>query len=207
MTELPTYLEDQGFNLKQAGIWSDIPTMGPLLIGIPVAWLTDTLIAKKCTATINIRKGINILALAGQGGALVLISLLPTVAFFAGSGSGDSSNSGRHMSPVVVRISVVLLGIAVGCGACLGSASIANVYDIAPSTAGHVTSFFNCLSNVAGIIVPPATGLIQKHLGWNWVWRVAAAISFTAMLIWHLVGTGEVIEDRWIVRGRRKATE
>jgi hypothetical protein len=70
---------------------------------------------------------------------------------FDGSGSslsgggGETETARRQMSGLVVRISVVLLGVAVGCGACLGSAAIANVYDIAPTTAGHVTSVYNCL--------------------------------------------------------------
>ena len=37
--------------------------------------------------------------------------------------------------------------------------------EIAPTTAGHVTLFFNCLSNVAGIVVPPATGYIKHRWG------------------------------------------
>jgi ACS family sodium-dependent inorganic phosphate cotransporter-like MFS transporter 5 len=182
MTELPTYLEDQGFDLKQAGLWSDVPIMGPILIGVPIAWMTDTLIKQRCASTIAIRKGVNAFALGGQMGSLLAISFLPTVVtHLTHSGSGsvsedshfystDGSASTHHpmarqMSPAVVRISVVLLGIAVGCGSCLSSAAIANVFDIAPSTAGHVTSFYNCLSNVAGIIVPPVTGLIQHHFG------------------------------------------
>ena len=171
MTELPTYLEDNGFNLKQAGFWSDVPIMGPLIIGIPTAWLTDTLIKRSCAPTIVIRKAVNAFALGGQMIALIAISVLPTVAVMhhglhggggdgdgGGSASGtgwaqtleDSQSSGssdgahalaRHMSPTVVRISVVLLGIAVGCGSCLSSSAISNVFDIAPTTAGHVTSF------------------------------------------------------------------
>ncbi len=60
-----------------------------------------------------------------QLGALLAISFLPTVGvYIGGSGSGDIDGDGsggdaveQKMSPVVVRISVVLLGVAVGCGA------------------------------------------------------------------------------------------
>jgi hypothetical protein len=37
MTELPTYLLDFHFDLKQAGLWSDVPTLGPIVFCIPVA--------------------------------------------------------------------------------------------------------------------------------------------------------------------------
>jgi hypothetical protein len=81
-----------------------------------------------------------------------------------------------------VLLSVVMLGVATGCGSAgAGSGAVSNLYDIAPTTAGHVTSFFNCLSNVAGIIVPPATGFIKQHFGWSWVGRPRPLGSGTPM--------------------------
>ena len=55
--------------------------------------------------------------------------------------------------------------------------------DWAAAAAAAAATTDNCLSNVAGIIVPIATGVIQQHFGWNWVWRVAAVISGLALVV------------------------
>ena len=66
-------------------------------------------------------------------------------------------------------------------------------------TLESITVADNCVSNFAGIAVPPCTGFLKARVGWEGVWLVAAAINLVAAAVWQLASTGDNIEAEWLL--------
>ena len=115
MTELPSYLLERGFDLDAAGIWSDLPQAAPLVLSIPTAVVADWCI-KRSVPTLTVRRVANAVGLAGAGACMIGICYIEQT-----------------------KIKLCFLGAALGLGSAgAGSGSMSNLFDIAPSLAGHV---------------------------------------------------------------------
>lgn len=97
---------------------------------------------KRRVPTLTVRRVANGVGLAGAGGCMIGICFIEDT-----------------------EVKLVFLAAALGLGSMAGSGSASNLFDIAPSLAGHVTAFYNCVSNFAGIAVPPCTGYLRRTVG------------------------------------------
>lgn len=188
LTSIPKYMaEVLKFDIKSNGVLSSLPyLMFWLNINISGA-LADVLIRKNILTRTKTRKLFNVLG-----------NLVPAI-FVIGL---------AFMTCKLKYVAVGLLTVGVTfTGCCYGGGFMLTANDIAPAYAGIIFGISNTFATLPGIISPYIAGALtaEDPSNWRYVFFICAAIYIIGMIVFLIIGTGEV--QSWAIQTSAKSIQ
>ncbi|XP_049873430.1 putative inorganic phosphate cotransporter [Pectinophora gossypiella] len=175
MTQIPSYMSNVlGTDIKKNGVLSSLPYIAAYLVGFPIGFLADHILAKKILTVTTTRKLFNSIGL--YGAALVLIGLSFTPA--------DN-----------IVLAVTLLVLAVAVNACFYAGFILVHVDMSPNFCGSLMGISNTYANIIGLIAPLAAGALLKDetdpVEWRKVFFISSAVYVLSNTVFVIFGSCE----------------
>jgi predicted MFS family arabinose efflux permease len=164
LTWLPTYVTTElGFSLQAAGIIAITPNISSAIVGYISGAVCDQLI-KRGYRLIILRKTFFFVGCLLYAITLVLLAKMNDLG----------------ISPVMAA---VILAIGTSGGGLHIPGYSANIFDIAPNHPSIVVGVSNTAATIPGIIGVYSTGLLlDRGLGWGFIWMLTAGFYVVAMI-------------------------
>jgi MFS transporter, ACS family, glucarate transporter len=161
-------VRSRGLSIRQTGVWGCAPYVAIAMLAPLGGWLSD-----RSVREFGARRGRRYtmwLGLACSTGLLL-------------TGSHEAN----------ATLAILLLAGAAGFNLFSTATLFATCSDVAPRFAGTLSGFVNMCASFGGALSPIVAGRIAARLGWNYVFDVAALVTFAAGILWVFVDADEVL--------------
>jgi ACS family glucarate transporter-like MFS transporter len=159
----------RGFTVIKGGVWGSTPFIAMTLMAPLGGWLSDRTVVR-----FGRTRGRQSTVWIGMTSSALLLW----------AGSHVANNIGA----------VLLLALSAGFSTFAAPSWWAGCIDLAPNHSGSLSGLMNTCANMAGGVAPILTAYLATRFGWSVALDFAAAMSFTAALLWFFVNTDASIE-------------
>ncbi|CAG0923867.1 unnamed protein product [Notodromas monacha] len=171
----PTYLKNMmNYDITKTGIMSGLPYLLMYAFSVGFSYIIDLLRQKDCCSVSTLRKIANVVSQMGQGVCLIILS-------FSGC------------SEIIALILINTSGFVYGA---TYSGHLAVPLDLSPNFSGIIYAFNNLGFTFLAMLGPLISGIIitghQTLAKWALVFRIAAAINISNVVLFTIFGSAEV---------------